>query len=208
MVANEIQPSAQQVPGLNQSRGLVRNIYKAKLGEVLEPQKAGDSYVVAIVTEINDEGTKPVAKARPLIEPLLRNKKIAEKIIQKIGNITTLEAAAAALGGKPIEQADSLRMIGAQSNAAMRVAGITSEPKIIGAAFNPSNKGKVVPQAIQGTSAVYVVRVNDVTATSVANANVADLRKAKYQQAKQQAGSPIQALRQTATIKDRRVNFF
>jgi len=208
MVANEIQPSAQQVPGLSQPRALVRKVYDAKLGEVLEPQKAGDSYVVAIVTEINKEGTQSVAKARSVIDPILRNKKIAEKIIQKIGNITTLEAAAAALGGKAIEQADSLRMIGTQSSAAMRVAGITSEPKVIGAAFNPSNKGKVVPQAIEGRGAVYVVRVNDVSATPVANANVAAVRQQRYQAAKPQVASPVQALRVTAKIKDRRVNFF
>lgn len=202
MVSNEIAPAAQGIPGLNQSRALIRNVYKAKLGEVLEPQKAGDSYVVAIVNEINEEGTRPVAKVRSFVEPPLRNKKIAEKIIQKLGNITTLEAASAALGNKPIETIDSLRMIGVQTSN----SPIASEPRVVGAAFNPANKGKVVPQAIAGRGAVYVVRVNNVSATSVANANIAERRK--MEEAKAQVPSPIETLKKIASIKDRRVNFF
>lgn len=206
--APDITPSSYQVNGLGQARQLIKSIYKAKLGEVLEPEQAGDNWVVAIVTEVNEEGTLSVAKARPQIESVLKNKKVAEKLKQKAGNITTLEAAAAVFGGKQIETIDSLRMLGAQSSPAAR--GISSEPKVIGAAFNPANRGKVVPQLIEGASGVYVVRVDNVTATSVADANVAEQRKAKYQQGKQQATyrSPIQVLRDAATIKDQRIKFF
>jgi peptidyl-prolyl cis-trans isomerase D len=206
-IAADIAPSSYQVGALGLSRPLVKNIYKAKLGEVLEPEKAGENWVVAIVTEINEEGTLSLAKAKIQIEPLLRNKKIAEKLKQKIGNITTLEAAATTLGGKQIEMIDSLRMLGTQTRTAMAIA---SEPKVIGAAFNPANKGKVVPQVIEGSSGVYVVRVENVIATAVADANVAEQRKSKYQQGKQQAAyrSPIQVLRDAATIKDKRINFF
>jgi peptidyl-prolyl cis-trans isomerase D len=203
-IAADIKPTADQVQSLGSSRAFVKNIYKAKLGEVLEPEKVGDNWVVAIVTETNDEGTQPVAKARPGVESLLRNKKKAEQLQKKVGNITTLEAAAAALGGKQIEPVDSLRLSGSQSNI------VSAEPKVIGAAFNPANKGKVVPQVIEGTGGIYIVRVDNVTATSVADANVAEQRKSRYQQAKQQAAyrSPIQSLRESATIKDRRREFF
>ena len=122
----------------------------------LQPERVGDNYVVAIVTEINKEGTQTAAKARMLVEPLLMNHKKAEIIQKKIGTITTLEAAATALGGKAIEIADSVRLTGSQTSI------VASEPKVIGAAFNPANKGKVVPQAIEGTSGVYVVRVDNV----------------------------------------------
>lgn len=206
-IAIDIKPTSYEVQGLGSSRPFVKKIYKAKAGEVLEPEKVGDNWVVAIITEVNEEGTMPVAKAKARIEPLLRNKKKAELLKQKAGNITTLEAAAAALGGKQIETADSLRMTGTQTPSAMIVA---SEPKVIGAAFNPANKGKVVPQVIEGSGGIYVVRVDNVTATSVADANVAEQRKSRYQQAKQQATyrSPLQPLREAATIKDQRREFF
>jgi len=116
-IATEIKPADAQVQGVGLARGLVRNIYEAKQGEVLKPERAGEAYIVAVVTDILKEGTQSAAKARPMVEPLLRNKKKAEMLKQKIGKVTTLETAAAALGGKPIETIDSVRMNGSQSNA-------------------------------------------------------------------------------------------
>jgi peptidyl-prolyl cis-trans isomerase D len=123
-------------------------------------------------------------------------------IKQKIGKVTTLEAAAAALG-KTIEPIDSLRMTGRSSNTVLGY-----EPKVNGAAFNPANKGKVVPEALAGVSGVYIVRVDNITATAIGNANVADQRKTMYQQAKQMAlyNPPVNSLRLSATIKDQRAD--
>jgi peptidyl-prolyl cis-trans isomerase D len=205
--ASNITPMAYEIQGLGASRSLVKKIYKAKRGEVLDPEKVDDKYVVAIVTEINEEGTVPVAKARINVEPLLRNKKIAEKLKAKIGTPATLEAASAVLGNKPIETIDSLRMT-AEGQTAVSANTISSEPKVMGAAFNPNNKGKIV--VIEGGNAIYVVRIDNVMATALGNANVVEQRKEKIQQAKQQAmsQSPLQALREAATIKDRRSDIF
>ena len=200
--APDITPNDFQVSGLGVSRAFVKSIYDADLGDVLQPERVGENYVVAMVTEINKKGTQSVAKARPMVEPLLRNHKKAEQIQKKIGGITTLEAAATALGGKTIESVDSLRMKGSQATI------VSSEPKVIGAAFTPANKGKVVAQAIEGTSGVYVVRVNNVTATAVADANVAEQRKSQYQQAKMRGGYPQQVLMEAADIKDNRSKIY
>lgn len=200
--AQDIKPNDFQVTGIGVSRAFVRSIYEADLGDVLQPERVGENYVVAMVTEVNKEGTQNVARARILVEPVLKNQKKAELIQKKIGNVTTLEAAAAALGGKAIENVDSLRMSGSQSNI------VTAEPKVIGAAFNPANKGKVVPQAIAGKSGVYVVRVNNVTATAVANANVAEQRKNRYQESKMRSGYPQQVLMEAADIKDNRSKLY
>ncbi len=202
LVAANITPNAYQVPGVGISRSFVKSIYDAKLGQVLQPERVGENYVVGIVTEINKEGTQTAAKARMMVEPLLMNRKKAEIIQKKIGSITTLEAAAAALGGKAIESADSVRLSGTQTSI------VASEPKVIGAAFNPANNGKVVSQAIEGTSGVYVVRVDNVSATAVANANVAEQRKAKYQEAKMRGAYPQQALTEAADIKDNRSDIY
>jgi peptidyl-prolyl cis-trans isomerase D len=208
-VAGDIIPSSYSIGGLGQSRSLIKKIYNAKLGEVLEPEKVGNNWVVAIVTEIIEEGTMTLAKARMEIEPVLRNKKIADKLKKKIGTITTLEAAATALGGKPIEIIDSLRMLGAQTGKAMAIG---SEAKVIGSAFNLANSGKMIPEVIEGSSGIYVVRIDNVTATSVGSANVAEQRKARYQDAKSQGmmyqkKTTIQVLREAATIKDYRIKF-
>jgi len=186
-----------QIQGLGYSRQFIKDIYEAKVGEVLKPVKIDNNYVVAVVVEALKEGTQTVAKARPGVEAILRNKKKADMIKQKLGKITTLEAAASVLN-KTIETADSLRM---SDKASTKALGY--EPKVTGAVFNPANKGKVVPEALAGVNGVYVVRVDDITTTSVTVGPVADQRKSLAEQWKQ-ASNPIQALKEGATIKDRR----
>jgi peptidyl-prolyl cis-trans isomerase D len=206
-IQTDITPMAFQVQGIGLSRAFVKKVYKADLGETLDPEKIDDKYVVAIVTEINKEGTRSAAKARIMVEPLLRNKKVAEKLKQKIGTPATLEAAAAILGNKPIETIDSLRMT-AEAQTQASANSIAREPKVMGAAFNPANKGKIV--VIEGGDGIYVVRVDNVMATSLGDADAVQQRKARIQQAKQQAAyrSPISALRESATVKDKRGDIF
>lgn len=196
LIATDIPPTGSQIVGLGVSRNFVKEIYAADKGDVLAPERVGDNWVVAMVTDVQKEGTMPAAKARYMVEPLLLKHKKAELIAKKIGTITTLEAAAAALGGRNIETADSLRFAG------VRPASLSSETRVIGAAFNMQNKGKVVPQALEGAEGVYVLRVDDISATANTDSNVAEQRKVQYQQAKMRGSYPPLALREAATIKN------
>ena len=203
-IGTNIKPNDAQVQGIGYSRALVRAIYDAKRGEVLKPERIDDNYVVAVVSGVFEEGTQSPAVARMNVEPILRNKKKAEILKQKIGKITTLEAAAAALGGKQIEVVDSIRM-----NQSSKLA---YEPKVNGATFNPANKGKVVSEALAGQSGVFVIRVDSVSNTSVANGDINEQRKNMTQQMKQYVSNPqapaypISVLKTTATIRDKRSN--
>ena len=205
-IATDITPSSSDIRGLGVSRSFVRSIYEADKGDVLKSERIDENYVVAVVTEVFEEGTMSPARARVSVEPALRNKKKAEILIKKIGTVTTLEAAATALGGKTIETADSIRINSALSST------LGYEPRVTGAAFNPANKGKVVPAAIEGMNGVYVVRVENVTTTPVTDGDVNGQRAARYQQAKQSfsnqysPNNPLSILRNAATIKDKRSN--
>ncbi|MEO6610799.1 MAG: peptidylprolyl isomerase [Chitinophagaceae bacterium] len=207
--ATGITPIGAEVRGVGFSRSFVKNIYSASLGEVLKPERIDDKYVVAVVTDILKEGTQSATVAGPLVEQLLKTKKKAEMLKQKLGKVTTLEAAAAAWGNKQIETVDSLRMTGKGTITTMNY-----EPKVSGAVFNPANKGKIVPEAIEGINGVYVVRVENVSVTPLTNANVADIRKQFYSQSKQfienpqGPGYPANALKNAATIKDNRADKF
>ncbi|MFZ9386414.1 MAG: peptidylprolyl isomerase [Chitinophagaceae bacterium] len=187
-------PRDGQITGLGYARNFIKNVYEAKLGEVLKPEKIENNYVVAVVTEVLKEGTMSVEKARPTAEAALRNKKKAELLKQKAGKITTLEAVAAAWGGKQIETADSLRM-SANNNT------LGYEPRVTGAIFNSNNKGKVVPEVIEGQSGVYVIKVEGVTTTPVTAGSVADQRKTQID-ARKNSANPLEALKKMATIKD------
>ncbi len=205
LYANNIDPNAYSIDGISGTdRQFIKNIYSADLGDVLQPERIGDQYVVAVVTEINKEGTQSPAKARLRVEPILRNRKKAEIFKQKLGTITTLEAAATTMN-KTIETIDSLRM---EPDQKVSISG--HDPKVIGAAFNPANKGKMVPQPIAGVYGLYVERVDSVTATAVENADISMRQKMLYQSTMQAAkySDPLGALRNAASIKDYRSKFY
>ena len=197
-----LQINAAQLAGVGFSRPFVRKVYEAKKGDVISTEKVGDSYVVAIVTDIYSEGTMSPAAARPRVEPLLINQKKAQVIARKLGTISTLEAASEVLGGRPIESYDSLRLTGA------RPAGLTRESRVIGAAFNPEYNGKVVPQVIEGAEGIYVVRVNNQTTTSSTDANALDMRKTQIQYGRNAYSNPEVALRKAATVKDNTSKYY
>lgn len=203
-IATDILRSSATIRGLeNASRSFVKDIYAAKKGEVLKPERVDNSYVVAVVTEALEEGTMSTARARAAgAETEVRVKKKGEILKKKIGTVTTLEDAIAKLGGlKQIEPLDSLRIYGSI---------MSYEPKVIGAAFNPANKGKVVPEVLVGKQGVYVIRVEDQSSTTVPAEDINAVRQSRYQQAKQSLGNqyspnnPLIILRNAADIKDKR----
>jgi peptidyl-prolyl cis-trans isomerase D len=208
LLAGNIKPNdilIEQLSVYGTSRQLVKDIYNAKKGEVLTQARVGDKYVVAAVTEIFEEGTMPVAVARPQIEASLRNKKKAELIKQKIGKISTPEALAASLNDSTIKvmTADSIKMSGS--------AALGYEPRVLGAIFNAANKGKVISEPLEGQQGVYVVRVDDQSTTPNAAVNIEAQRQQMAQNIKQFQmfyGSAITILRKQAKIKDYRRNFY
>ncbi|TMI65282.1 MAG: hypothetical protein E6H07_05000 [Bacteroidetes bacterium] len=193
-----ILPSAYSFGNLGESRTLVKKIYEAKQGEVLQPEKVGMDYIVVAVTEVQNEGTQNAATARMNVIPALRNKKKAEIIRKKIGTITTLEAAAAVLG-KTVQTVDSI-----SSSNPRALAG---EQKLLGAAFNPANKGKVVPEMIEGAQGVYLLQVHSTGTAPLATANVTEQR-ANIINSRKFTSRTLQALREGASIKDKRKDYY
>jgi peptidyl-prolyl cis-trans isomerase D len=222
---NDINEHGYQVADII-SRDFVREVFKADRNKVMKTQTLQDNkknnvYIVAVVTEINKPGLISVAKARQYVEPELRKIKKAAIIKKEIGTPGSLEAVANALNSKyhpadtiKIATEDSLRFNPQRS--ASRIAG---EQRLLGVAFNPANNGKLISEAIIGNSgSVYVAKVDNVTATTVENADVNAQRKAMEAQSRQsilfsfsgfgqQGYDPAAVLRKVATIKDYRTKF-
>ncbi len=203
LIAADIRPTDYSINGLGASREFVKAIFEAGRGDVLQPHRVGDAYVVATVTDVQEAGLAGVAKARTTVEPILRNQKKAAQIKQKIGKVTTLEAASTALG-QPVQTADSLRFSGERNPA------LGYESKVLGAAFNPTNQGKVVPEALEGQAGVYVLRVESIGSTPVIAGSTEEQRQALQMQARQtmQYRPPTEVLKKNAKIKDNRATFY
>jgi peptidyl-prolyl cis-trans isomerase D len=201
LVAPDIAPSAITITGLGPNRQLIRWMYDAELGNVSEPFPVGSKYVVALLTEINKAGTMTAARARPRVEPILRNRKKAEMITRKLGSPATLDAAAST-SGQPVMHADSVNF----SSGMIPNAG--REPKVVGASFDKGLSGKPASPPIAGNGGVFIIRVEKVSALSNPNGDIQQQRFALEQQQRQVAYQILQQMQKLAKITDNRGKFF
>ncbi len=208
LVANDITALDYSVNGITgNGRSFIKKVFEEDKGDVIGPERVGENYIVAIITEVNEPGLVSLTTARVGIEPILRNRKKADQIIKNIGTVTTLEQVATKTG-QSIQMMDSLRF-GSGSQMGY-------EPKVVGASFNPANKGKVVPEPIAGSSGVYALRVESTGTTPVESANIDEQRRMMEMQAQQSMASQMQqgynpiveVLKRKAKIKDNRAEFY
>ena len=139
-----------EIPGIGESRSLVRWVYEKGVNAVSEPTEVGDNYFVAVITGEDKAGLASVASARPQVEGILRDQKKATQIKQNFKGNTMEEIAASAKS--VVQPADSINF-----NYSM-IPGIGNEPKLVGAAFNKGLLNK--PSApIAGNAGVFVISV-------------------------------------------------
>jgi peptidyl-prolyl cis-trans isomerase D len=202
LTAPDVKQNDYQLPGLGESRQFVRWVYENKTGDVSEPYEIADKYIVAVVTSVSDKGLMSVSKARAAAEPLILNEKKAQQIISsKFKGGNTIEQVAQN-AGVSVLRADSV------SFAQPFVPNIGNEPKIAGAAFNQSLKGKL-SEPIAGNTGVFVIKGENISALPNTSMNVEDLRKQMENQQKQMGGyRSIEALKKAADINDNRFDFY
>jgi peptidyl-prolyl cis-trans isomerase D len=200
LLAPEIRPVDYSIPAIGASRQLVRWIYDASLGDVSEPYNVGDKYVVAMLTEINKSGTMSVSKARPLVEPILRNRKKAAIIMKKIASATSLESVAS-ISFQKVQQADS---IGFNSPY---IPNLGQESKVVGMAFDKQIQGKPMSAPIEGNGGVFVIKVLNLSAKPSNSDPEQDRRNQQQIQQSIAQRQVFEVLQKAANIKDNRGKF-
>ena len=183
---------------IGNQRQIVRWAFEKEtnVGDVKRFEVANVGNVIAKVKAVFEAGLTPVADARPSVEPILKNKKKAEKIIAKMTG-TTLDAIAKA-NATTVQPAVDVTM----ENPSLPNVG--QEQKVVGTAFGL--KGDKVSAPIEGNAGVYVVKTKTVF-TAPALKNYADyVAKLKSQNASA-SGRIIPALKVDAKIEDNRAQF-
>ena len=154
--AANIKANDNEIPGIGESRQLVRWIFENDINDVSEPFEVGDHYIVALISAEEKKGLMSVEAAKPTVENIIKDQKKAE-IIKKTFKGTSLDTYAAS-AKVSVAIADSINF-----NYSM-VPGLGNEPKIVGAAFNKSLLNKV-SEPFAGNSGVFVISVNNIGAT-------------------------------------------
>ncbi|WP_143308707.1 peptidylprolyl isomerase [Chitinophaga vietnamensis] len=201
-VADNVRPMDFVIPGIGQSRDLVRWAYDAKKGDVSNVFSLDDKYVVALLTSIRKEGTAPLDDVRPQVEAEVRKHKKAEQIIAKIGAVASLDAASKSTT-QPVLKAEGV------SFASPFIASLGFEPRVTGASFNKDWGTAKVSAPIEGNAGVYVIKVDSYQAAAQPAQDPATVQAAYEQSIKAMLDNQLfEVLKKKSDIKDNRGKFF
>ena len=146
--------------------------------------------------KVNEEGLLAIEDARIQVEPILKNKKKAEKIMAKM-KASSLDAIAKA-NAVQVQTATDVTL----ENPSVASAGY--EPKVVGTAFGTAANKLSAP--IEGNASVFVVKTTKVTEPLPSKDFTTQVNALKSQNASG-VNRVFSALKDKAEIKDNRFQF-
>ena len=186
------------IRGLEDSRDVARWAYGAEVGDVSEIFPVGKDYVIAMLTEIDDNEFAPLEKVSAQIRAqVLRDKKY-DYIVKELSG-STLDEQAKSLGTE-VADFDNVTF------GAFYVNGPGFEPRLIGAISSTTEKG-VLSAPVKGLSGVYVFEVDDIQTSDKQTAEGEKVRAQAMAESMAQQFS-LQAIQQMAKIQDLRGKYF
>lgn len=186
------------IRGLEDSRDVARWAYGAEVGDVSEIFPVGKDYVIAMLTEIDDNEFAPLEKvSAQLRAQVLRDKKY-DYIVKELSG-STLDEQAKSLGTE-VADFDNVTF------GAFYVNGPGFEPRLIGAISSTTEKG-VLSAPVKGLSGVYVFEVDDIQTSDKQTAEGEKVRAQAMAESMAQQFS-VQAIQQMAKIQDLRGKYF
>ena len=186
------------IRSLEDSRDVARWAYGAEVGDVSEIFPVGKDYVIAMLTEIDDNEFAPLEKVSAQIRAqVLRDKKY-DYIVKELSG-STLDEQAKSLGTE-VADFDNVTF------GAFYVNGPGFEPRLIGAISSTTEKG-VLSAPVKGLSGVYVFEVDDIQTSDKQTAEGEKVRAQAMAESMAQQFS-VQAIQQMAKIQDLRGKYF
>ncbi len=197
-----------QIVGLESPRPLVRAAYEAEVGDILQTSQGspifelGDNFVIAVLTNITEEGISPFDQVRDRVELAVSKQKKADLLVEKVktnmaGN-ADLSSLAAALGTE-VKSANSVNF------NSFSIPGVGSEPAVIGTVASlPVDK---VSAPIPGNNGVFVVMVTSENQNPAGNVTAEQNRLAQTLNYRASSGAFI-THRNAVEIVDKRSKFY
>jgi peptidyl-prolyl cis-trans isomerase D len=191
---------SRNVPGLANSVEVVRWANEAKVGDMSEIIKIGESYVVAIVTAVEESEYEPIEKATTKIKPVLMAQKKAAILKEKMQGATLEEIAANA--GATVKEFSGVK------TSSSFISGIGMEPSVIGTleGVTAEGAGKPLP-LVEGKNGVYALVVDEVAVEATQTVE-AERVKAQAELESMAGGRAMWAAKEAANIEDNTVKFF
>ncbi len=201
--AATLDKNAKAVNNLSDARSLVKWAYNAEEGSISDILEINDQYIVAALTDVNNDGYKTVSEVSSRIKSELVKDKKAEKIIAEIDEKKAGSETLSSIAQKMSASIKSANGINFQS---YQVTGAGYEPALVGAVVYA--EGNEISEPVKGNSGVYMFRVvSESAANNVQSASqLSESKTSSY--AARVSYQAYDALEKTATITDNRYKFF
>ena len=200
-LANDIKELDHDIPNLKSQRSLVQWLFNddTSVGDYRKFNLSNGGYVIAQITEINDDGLIGYDQLKSSILPILINERKAKIIIEKNKNFTTIEE---------LSKQNNIDLIDVaalnQKNPVISQAGF--EPKVLGNVFSldeNANSG-----LIEGSSGVFMIKLNSLKKADEPNSLKSIENNLKFDFRKSFDFNIISSLKKSADISDNRTSYF
>ena len=183
--------------GMEDSRDIVRWACEAKPEDLSEIFNVGKDYVIAMLTEIDDEEYTPIEKVAGQIRQMVMRDKKYDYIVKQLSG-ATLEEQAQSIGSEVADFKDV-------NMGSFYIDQMGVEPRVAGAIA--SSEKDVVSAPVKGLSGVFVFRVDNIATSEKQTAEAERVRaQATMENISSQYVMP--AVQQMAQIKDLRGKYF
>lgn len=197
--AFNLQATTNKVDNLKSSRSIVRWAFQAKQGQISDVFECGDCFVVAALTEVNEDEFRPFAQVQNELRFEALNNAKFDYVAKQLEGAKTLEEAAQKLGDVEIQKAEGVTF------GSYRFGMVGAEPAVIGTAM--VTEAGQTSEPIKGYQGVYVVRPGE---KKVADGNFDEAAEVTQLNSRYTYSLPYQALgmlEKKADIEDNRFNF-
>lgn len=186
------------VNGMKDGRELVRWAYTSEQGAVSNAMRLDGNFVVATVSGVRNEGSRPLEEVSATIARTLRNEAKAEWVAAQVANAATIEEAAKILDAEVINVKDV-------AGDATSILGVGPEAKLVGA-IAAAEQGAIV-SPVAGNFNIYTFVVTDRSENEVKVEDKAVSLDAQLERHIVPA-RVSDALVEGAEVEDNRVKFF
>ena len=195
-----VEQGERAVRGLDNSLEVVRWAVDAKVGAVSEIFKAGNDYVVAVVTAINNNEYKEVGEVADQIRTALLRDKKAVLLAEKMQGANIDEVAANA--DVQVNNFDNTKA------GAYYVPGIGVEPRVLGAITGvAADKTGTLSAPVKGNTGVFVFVVDEISSDDAQTAE-AERVKLQARSADMAMRRAMYAIQELSDVKDNSVKYF
>jgi len=198
--ANDILKSSYSIPGIKNSRQIIKWAFNASINDVSDVFECEDKFVVATISNKKGKGLASLESVENVVKAAIVKRKKGEILSQKFNETNSLTSL------NELAQKLRLQVQDAQgvNFTSMSIPGIGSEPRVVGIVSTLEN-GKVSPVII-GENGVYVLTVSNISETGNNNTENEKMQLTRSIQSKFEREIAV-SLKEISDIEDNRIIF-